>query len=255
MKIPTMPVPSRRVLVWGAWTVGVLIVGIIIWMMWLLATLQDDVAQGGRDRDALRDANAAQDATIAAQESALEQANRRLRDAGEAPVLVPEAPEPVPGPAGAAGEPGARGPAGPPGASIIGPRGPAGRDGRTVVGPPGPAGDDGDDGDDGATITGPKGDKGDTGAAGKDGRDGKDATPEMVDTAVVRYCSVRGECAGPQGPPGPEGPAGPAGPAGPQGGPGVVHVVTQPACGDLMPNMAISLAYDPATQTLTLVCS
>lgn len=60
------------------------------------------------------------------------------------------------------------------------------------------------------------------GAAGVSGQDGKDATPEMVDAAVARYCSVRGECTGPRGAPGetvvgPQGPAGPSGPVGPAG--------------------------------------
>lgn len=65
---------------------------------------------------------------------------------------------------------------------------------------PPPPGDDGRDGT--------------TGPAGGDGKDGKDATPEMVDAAVERYCSVRGECIGPRGADGPTGPAGTDGAAG-----------------------------------------
>lgn len=34
-----------------------------------------------------------------------------------------------------------------------------------------------------------------------------------------------------------------------------MNVATSPACGDLMPNMSISLAYDASTQTITLVCA
>jgi hypothetical protein len=231
VKIPAMPLPSRRVLVWGAWTVGLLIVGVIIWMMWLLFTLQDDVARADSDRDALREANTAQDATIATQQSALDKANQRLRDAGEQPVPVPEVPDAVPGPAGA---PGARGPAGASIVGPVGPRGPAGAAGKSVVGPPGPAGPVGPAGADGDSIVGPKGEAGAPGPKGEAG------------------------AAGPKGEPGANGdtgPTGPVGPAGPQGTPGVITVVTQPACSDLMPNMTISLAYDAATQTLTLVCS
>jgi hypothetical protein len=103
-------------------------------------------------------------------------------------------------------------------------------------------------------VPGPKGDPGPAGQ-GRDGQDGKDATPEMVDAAVDRYCSIRGECAGPRGAQGDPGPQGETGPVGPQGAPGVVTVATSPACEALMPGMSASLTYDPANQLLTLVCA
>lgn len=67
---------------------------------------------------------------------------------------------------------------------------------------------------------GDDGTKGDAGATGQPGKDGKDATPEMIDDAVARYCSVRGECIGPAGPQGDTGPTGPTGATGPPGAPG-----------------------------------
>lgn len=210
---PRLPVPTHRGLVLAAWLVGLAAVGIVAWMLWLLIGLQDRADEGEQARVALQEANTVQDSTIAAQQQALEAANRRLTNAGEQPVPVPEMPEPVPGPPGEVGE---RGPAGPPGASIVGPRGLRGlagvdgKDGKSIVGPAGPPGVDGKDG-----------------AAGQPG---------------------------PQGPAGPAGPVGPRGEQGPQGIPGVVAVETDPAC-ETFPIRAVSLAYDPATQTITLRCS
>jgi len=247
---PDIPVPSDRALRALKWSIVVTVAAAIIGCIVAFSSISSRLDAADRERDNLAEYNAAQDSTIAAQQSALDQANKRLEEAGKAPVPVPEAPEVVVGPSGATGAQGPVGPRGPAGASIVGPvgpRGPAGDDGRTVVGPQGPAGDDGE------SVAGPKGDTGEA------GRDGKDATPEMVDAAVSRYCSVRGECVGPQGPPGADstvpGPQGPVGPVGPQGIPGVVNVNTSPACADLLPNMSISLTYDAGTQTITLVCA
>lgn len=158
----------------------------------------------------------------------------------------------IPGPRGE------RGPVGPPGAD--------GRDGepgatgpRGATGPAGKAGEPGLPG-----PTGPAGDRGLTGTPGADGRDGQDgAQGPQGEPGPAGDQGPRGEqgpqgapgAAGPAGPPGNTGPAGPAGPAGPQGIPGVINVATSPACGDLMPNMTVSLSYDAATQTLTLVCA
>lgn len=163
---------------------------------------------------------------------AIEDAAERVEGGGD-PVLVPgpqgerglTGPRGFPGPAGVDGEPGPRGAAGPAGKAgepgLPGPTGDVGPSGpRGEIGPAGPAGRDGEDGAPGER--GPQGEK------GEPGRDGIDGAP---------------------------GPQGDVGPEGPQGVPGVVNVVTSPECADLMPNTAISLAYDAATQTLTLVCT
>lgn len=242
MRFPNIPVPSDRSLRWMKWVVVAAVLTAVIGLVIAFTQISSRLDDSTDDLKALADYNALQDATISAQQLALDRANDRLRDAGRAPVAVPDAPEPVQG---------ERGPVGPAGESIVGPRGPAGRDGQSIVGPRGPRGFAGSD----STIPGPPGDagaastvpgpKGDPGPPGKDGKDGTDATPEMVDAAVSRYCSVRGECVGPQGP---------AGQQGPQGGPGVVRVVTDDSCLG-PPIVKVALAYDAATQTLTLVCA
>lgn len=135
-----------------------------------------------------------------------------------------------------------------------GPRGPAGQDAdpptteeiRALVvavynaNPPAP-GADGRDGEDGrdSTVPGPRGD---TGPAGKD------ATPEMVAGAVDRYCSARGECAGPQGS---AGPPGPQGDPGAPGSPG--RGITAIACDSVTP-FTLTVTYSDGT-TATYECS
>lgn len=256
-----LPVPSRRALTVGAWIAVLAVVGLIVWMLFLLNQLSSETVRTDRElsqaREQAREVFGDLVETNAAQDEALAEANRRLEAAGKSPVPVP-APEPIPGPAGERGE---RGPAG---TSIVGPTGPSGprgvrgRDGESITGPPGQRGEPGPRGEDGRvgeSIVGP---------AGPRGEDGTDATPAQIRAAVDEFCG-QGRCvgpAGPQGEPGPRGadstvpgPTGPAGPAGPQGPPGVVNVVTSPECGDLMPKMRISLNYDAPTQTLTLVCS
>lgn len=154
------------------------------------------------------------------------------------PVLVP-----VPG------RPGDTGPQGPRG--FIGPVGPTGKDGRD--GRDGKEGRPGEPGDDGESI---KGDPGDPGAPGTPGAPGgpgpkgdpgADATDEQVDASVAEWCSARGDCIGP---------AGPEGPPGPAGAPGVVNTAISPACSEPAPVAltTFDLVYDPATQTITLVC-
>lgn len=93
----------------------------------------------------------------------------------------------------------------------------------------------GEDGTDGAT-----------GSAGSAGKDGKDATPEMVDAAVARYCSVRGECRGADGqsvagPPGAQGPPGPAGPTCPDGYSGRNLDVLTPGDGPLAQPLVVTI--------------
>lgn len=234
-----IPVPSSRSLIVGTWLVAIAVLVLIVWMLATIGRLSTDTVQTREDlastkSDAakvftsLADSNAAQDA-------ALEEANRRLREAGKAPVPTPPIPASatrgipgVPGIPGDRGLPGINGASGIPGA-----RGPAGRNGGDGVdGSTGPAGSDGS-----------AGANGEPGSPGKDGANGSDGAR-----------GPQGD-QGPAGDPGPAGPAGPNGAQGVQGIPGVVAVDTSPSCSDLAPNMAISLTYDAATQTITLVCT
>lgn len=268
-----VPIPSRRALTVGMWIAAAAIAALVIWMLVIISRLSDDTVRTERDlseaREQARDVFGELADTNAAQDEALVEANRRLEQAGKRPVTVPD-PEPIIGPAGDPGATGATGPRGPAGVSIVGPPGPRGlpgEDGQSIVGPAGPRGEpgadgadgkDGVDGRDGESIVGPTGPRGETGQA---------ATSTQIRAAVDDFCG-QGRCIGPVGPQGERGPAGPAGadstvpgpqgppgPAGPQGGPGVINVATSPACGDLMPNMSIALTYDPASQTVALVCS
>ena len=144
-----LPDPSPRAVRWLWICVGVLVAALFVWLVYTVLDLSDQ--------------NRTTQATNAAQDSALAEANRRLTAAGEQPVPTPE-PGPVgePGQVGAQGEIGPRGPQG--NSGTTGPRGPRGAMGR-----PGVDGVDGRDGIDGAP-----GAKGDTGAAGPSGTNGKD---------------------------------------------------------------------------------
>lgn len=250
MKVPKVSSRSLRI------QVAVVFVAIVLALLWYAGrTAQegqraDDraaVVQTFADQAAEACSDPVQRVRLAEQGfscQAIEDAARKVED-GSVPVLVPgpqgerglTGPRGFPGPAGIDGEPGPRGAAGPPGKAgepgLPGPTGPTGPTGepgaRGEAGAPGAAGKDGIDGEDGAPgDRGPAGERGEKGEPGRGGIDG---------------------AAGPQGEPGPPGPAGP------QGIPGVVDVVTSPECSDLAPNMTVSLAYDAATQTLTLACS
>ena len=35
----SVPVPTRRALIIGAWVVGLLLIGVVLWMLWMLADL------------------------------------------------------------------------------------------------------------------------------------------------------------------------------------------------------------------------
>jgi len=141
------------------------------------------------------------------------------------------------------------GPQGEPGPP--GPQGPQGIQG--VQGIQGFVGDSGKRGPQGFTgLDGPQGGPGETGAIGPQGPQG-----------VQGEIGPQGE-SGPKGEPGDIGPAGPqgdtgeqgsVGPQGPQGIPGIINVVTSPECANIVPSMSISIAYDSATQTLTLICA
>lgn len=144
-------------------------------------------------QDVSADERAQQQAEIAALQAAVDEANGRLAEQGEAPVDVPDASSqavPVPGPQG---DPGPRGPAGPAGED--------GEDGAAgAVGAAGVAGARG--------LPGAVGEAGEPGAAGVDGGPGPQGAPGPpgIDGA-----------AGPPGPPGVDGAQGPTGPEGPPG--------------------------------------
>ena len=231
-----LPVPSDGMMRALKYVVGVAVLVAILALILAFLSLSARLDRADKDRVSLESVNGAQDKAMKAHAEALAEANVRLQKAGEPPVSVPPIPRPAPvvGAPGEDGEDGARGPAGLPGAAIVGPRGP--------VGPAGRAGEDGESikGDPGATGTaGPKGDTGATGSRGEQGQRGD--------------AGANGE-PGPPGPPGPPGLNGAPGPPGPQGVPGIVNVVTSPGCADLLPNMSLSLTYDAATRTLTLMC-
>lgn len=177
------PVPSTRTLAVLAWVVGLLVLGLVAYLLLSLSRLGGDYDQleeradtGRADRADLRE-------DLTEQQAALDKANRRLINAGEQPVTEPDLPQ-----QGEQGLPGLRG------LSCVeelgltacqGPRGATGRqgkggqdgeDGRTVVGPQGEPGESvtGPQGPPGESITGPPGPKGDTGPAGANGAPGKD---------------------------------------------------------------------------------
>lgn len=168
-----IPVPSQTAVRRLAIVVGVLVALGAAWLVFTVVRLAVQTDDYGDTIAQLEDSNHAQD-------EALREANRRLEDAGQPPVTVPE-PSP-----GTPGEPGAAGEEGPPG-----PQGPAGEDGKRgprgftgLDGPRGATGPAGADGEDGAR--GPQGEPGPPGPPGADGTDG---------------------ATGPQGPQGPAGTA------------------------------------------------
>lgn len=159
--LPSEPHVTKR-MVRIAWAIVVLIA--VLLLGWIVNT---NVQQS--------DQLTAQQATNAAQDAALDEANRRLIEAGEQPVPTPE-----PGPAGAVGQPGATGATGASGPR--GPRGPQGVRGEPgatgkagAVGPQGPSGPQGPKGEPGAA--GQQGPAGADGTDGQDGADGQSAFP------------------------------------------------------------------------------
>jgi len=173
---PRDPQISRRTVV-AAWAVvGALFVALLVWLVVTVANQSDQIRE-------TQSVNQAQD-------SALAEANRRLTEAGEPPVMTPE-----PGPAGETGQIGPQGPPGPQGPQ--GPRGPVGARGlqgiRGALGEPGaegatgaagatgaqgPAGPQGETGEQGPQ--GPAGPAGADGADGQDGKDGQSAFPFTI---------------------------------------------------------------------------
>lgn len=175
---------------------------------------------GVSDRDDLR-------SSLTEQQAALDEANRKLTEAGESPVVTPAVPEDQSvlrglrgpscveelgyalcrGPAGTDGDDGKngrsiKGEPGDDGQSIKGEAGPRGAPGESIkgdtgatgpagpAGPPGPAGKDGTDG-----ATGPKGDAGAPGPACPEGYAGQtltvvtpDGSPGQPVTQTIYAC-------------------------------------------------------------------
>lgn len=175
------PVPSRRAVMVLSWVVGLALAALVGFLLWRVTVLASTDVESRADRLELRSLVEAQGQALDEQRAATMEANRRLREAGEDPVELPDVPALVPGPSGEPGATGRRGPIGPPG-----PTGPNGRRGAR-----GATGDTGTPGQ-----TGPSGAPGATGATGDTGPQGPAGPP------------------GPSGDTGPQGPAGPAGPAG-----------------------------------------
>jgi len=286
MKRIKLPTPSTRALAVGAWSVVVAVLVLVAWMLFIIGRLSDDGVATKSELDEAKvqagEVFAELVAANEAQDRALAEANRRLRDAGRQPVASPPTPEVVIGEPGATGATGPRGPQGLTGATG---RAPTAAEVRAAVisycatgrcdgtGPTNAQvaqavaiycvdgrcrGTDGRDGKDGESI------RGEAGPQGATGERGPGPTDAQIKAAVADYCAD-GRCRGPEGPAGPTGPAGAdstvpgpqgeQGPAGPQGIPGVINVTTSSGCADLLPNMTISLTYDRDTQTLTLVCA
>lgn len=162
----------RNIVKWATIVVAFILIGLA------MAYLADRQGQTLDSLDRARQARADLRADVAAQADALEEANRRLRDAGEPTVPVP----PAVGPPGPQGE---RGPRGEPGPA------PTDADVRRAV----------------AAYCA------DTGVC--EGRDGADVTRSQVTAAVATYCNARGECRGTEGRAGEPGAPGPRGPQGP----------------------------------------
>lgn len=177
--LPTEPIVTKRAAV-VAWVVVSLIGAILTaWLVWTVVHQSDQIRH--------------EQATNAAQDDSLAEANRRLIAAGEKPVPTPEpGPEGQPGQVGPPGPQGPAGHPGPPGAKGVtgatgapgarGPQGLRGEPGATgdpgAVGPQGPGGPAGPPGPQGPKgEAGPPGPQGPAGADGKDGADGQSAFP------------------------------------------------------------------------------
>lgn len=160
---------------WIRWTVGILA---ILIGAWALAALLGVLAAQSESQDDRRRLNAEVDELSAlvsalndqalANKAALREANRRLREAGQEPVEVPETDEALDGVPGPPGERGERGPAG-----SKGERGEQGNPGDDGIGRPGEQGAQGAPGEPGPQgpqgEPGPQGPKGDAGPAGPQG--------------------------------------------------------------------------------------
>lgn len=221
MRRVRLPVPSDRALTVLKWIVVVGVAVSIVGGILAYARLSSRIEVGTRERVELRAANGQLASDVSEQERALLEANRRLRRAGEAPVIVPPrtGPAGAAGPQGLAGSPGLQGPRGIPG--LRGPRGFTG-----LTGAPGIDGASGQEGEAGPTgPAGPTGAKGEQGAEGKTGAKGE--TGERGLPGEPGAIGATG-ATGPEGPPGPAGPAGPAGPSCPEGFVGQVITVLTP---------------------------
>lgn len=163
MQVPT---PSNRTLAALVVTCAAALLTFVLFLATLTFRVSDENAQLERRADSSEADRTDLRTDVDELARALEEANRRLVNAGRNPVT-----DPVPGPAGIPGLTGAPGPMGPPGP--VGRRGAAGEDGRDgqagrngsngADGATGPAGSAGDDG-----PPGPAGPQGDPGPAGED---------------------------------------------------------------------------------------
>jgi hypothetical protein len=175
------PVPSQRVVRFMAGAAMGLALLLLVWLVGSVIVLAIRTNHNGDKIDSLQSTNAAQD-------EALKEANRRLEQAGEPTVAVPDtpAPSPQPGEPGASGEPGAMGPRGYPGATgATGPQGPEGKRGpRGFTGLDGPVGVKGDPGATGQQgEQGPPGPQGDPGPKGEQGNQGPQGDTGPAGTA------------------------------------------------------------------------
>jgi hypothetical protein len=169
-----------------------------------------------------------QDKTNAAQDQALAEANRRLEDAGQPQVPVPDPGTEVPVLTAAMLEAALEAYCG----DCLGPPGRDGLDGLDGVGKRGPRGFTGED----SVVPGPP---------GGNGKDGKDGATGDRGLSCVEALSLD-ECRGADGADGKDGA---------DGAPGVVAVVDacSPPAGEVVTDTGIS--YDQATQTITLTCT
>lgn len=166
MRMPSQPFGTERAvrIVWAI--VALIAAAIFVWVVVSLLQLDDDYDALEQRSDASAADQADLRADLEAQALALEEANRRLVDAGERPV-----PEPAPGAPGQQGLQGLKGDPGEDGTDGV--DGKPGR--RGVAGKPGVDGADGRDGVDG--VDGKDGAPGADGSPGRDGRDGADGLP------------------------------------------------------------------------------
>ena len=137
------PVPSRRAVTVLAWLVVIVVVLLVVWLVGRVVSLSDRVAESRSDRTDLRE-------LVENQGAALDDANAKLVELGQAPVIQAEAPPSLPlvlqGRRGlscveALGFDLCRGPQGQKGDT--GDRGKPGVDGAAVEGTPGEDGEQG----------------------------------------------------------------------------------------------------------------
>lgn len=172
------PVPSRRVNIALAWTVGIVVLALGAWLVGKVSTLGEENHRfEQRDQQSIEDRRDLRE-RVEGYETVLAALTEQLRQLGEKPVVEPEDPPepgqiiPIPGPRGPScieeiglqpcrgdegrsGQPGSEGEPGEPGVpGTPGEQGPKGEKGDTGErGPEGPAGPAGADGRGIQTVT------------------------------------------------------------------------------------------------------